>query len=72
MTRSSGTPLLAPGHEAEWAKINREEAAYERAGTRAMSPAERLRLGQELSQQAVALLAASIRAGHVPRRAFWS
>ena len=69
---SSRTPLLSPGHEAEWAQINREEAAYHRSSAMALSPAERLQVGQKLSQQAVALLAASIRAGHVPRRAFWS
>jgi hypothetical protein len=65
-------PLLAPGNEAEWAKINREEAEYHRRTTRALSPSQRIAQGQKLSQQAVALLAASIRAGHVPRRAFWS
>ncbi|HEY7831666.1 MAG TPA: hypothetical protein VIC06_13980 [Solirubrobacteraceae bacterium] len=71
-SRSHSTPLLSPGHEAEWARINSEEDAYERASTMALTPAERLQVGQKLSQQAVALLAASIRAGHVTRRAFWS
>jgi hypothetical protein len=70
--REPSTPLLSAGHEAEWAEINREEAEYHRARTRALTPAERLRVGQKLSQQAVSLLAASIRAGHVPRRALWS
>lgn len=69
---SPRTPLLSPGHEAEWAQINSEEAAHHRFSAMALSPAERLQVGQKLSQQAVALLAASIRAGHVPRRAFWS
>jgi mannose/cellobiose epimerase-like protein (N-acyl-D-glucosamine 2-epimerase family) len=72
MTANRRTPLLSPGHEAEWAQINREEAAQDRAYAAALSPAERLRVGQHLSQQAVALLAASIRAGHAPRRALWS
>jgi mannose/cellobiose epimerase-like protein (N-acyl-D-glucosamine 2-epimerase family) len=72
MTTPARTPLLSPGHEAEWAQINREEAEHHRASTRALSPAERLQVGQKLSQQAVSLLAASIRAGHVPRRALWS
>ena len=61
-------PLLSVGHQDEWAEINREEAEYHRARTKALSPAERLQVGQKLSQQAFSLLAASIRAGHVPRR----
>jgi mannose/cellobiose epimerase-like protein (N-acyl-D-glucosamine 2-epimerase family) len=64
--------LLEPGHEAEWAVINREEAEQMRAINMALTPAQRLDHGQKLSQQAVSLLAASIRAGHAPRRAFWS
>ncbi len=66
------TPLLSVGHEAEWAEINREEAEQLRASNMALTPAQRLEVGQRLSQQAVALLAASIRAGHAPRRALWS
>jgi hypothetical protein len=65
------TPPLSVGHEEEWAEINREEAEYHRATTRALTPSERLVVGQKLSKQAVSLLAASIRAGHVPRRALW-
>lgn len=65
-------PLLAPGNEAEWARINREEDEDRRSRARALTPAERIQSGQHLSQQAVSLLAASIRAGHAPRRAFWS
>jgi mannose/cellobiose epimerase-like protein (N-acyl-D-glucosamine 2-epimerase family) len=64
--------LLEPGHAAEWARINREKAEYHRASARALTPAERIEQGQELSQQAVSLLAASVKAGHVPRRALWS
>jgi len=66
------TPLLSVGHEEEWAVINREEAEYERRSNMAMTPAQRLEVGQKLSKQAVSLLAASIRAGHAPRRAYWS
>ncbi len=66
------TPLLSVGHEEEWAEINREEAEQLRASNMALTPAQRLEVGQKLSQQAVALLAASIRSGHVPRRALWS
>ena len=72
MSRRDRTPLLSVGHEDEWAKINREEAEQERAMDMALSPAQRIEQGQKLSQQAVALLAASIRAGHAPRRAYWS
>jgi mannose/cellobiose epimerase-like protein (N-acyl-D-glucosamine 2-epimerase family) len=66
------TPLMSPGHEAEWAVINREEAEQLRASNMALTPAQRLEQGQKLSQQAVSLLAASIRAGHAPRRTYWA
>jgi hypothetical protein len=65
-------PLLSVGHEDEWAQINREEAAQLRASNMALTPAQRLEVGQRLSQQAVSLLVASIKAGHAPRRALWS
>lgn len=71
MSRSART-LLEPGHEAEWATINREEAEQLRASNLALSPAQRLEQGQRLSQQAVSLLVASVKAGHVPRRALWT
>jgi mannose/cellobiose epimerase-like protein (N-acyl-D-glucosamine 2-epimerase family) len=64
--------LLEPGHEAEWAEINREEDEQRRRETRSLTMAQRIRLGEKLSQQAVLVLAGSIRAGNVPRRAFWS
>jgi hypothetical protein len=70
--RNRDTPLLSVGHEAEWAVINREEAEQMRAINMALTPVQRLEEGQKLSQQAVSLLAASIRAGHAPRRALWS
>lgn len=72
MSAHDGNPLLSPGHEAEWAVINREEAEQLRALNLALTPAQRVKQGQKLSQQAVSLLAASIRAGHAPARAFWS
>lgn len=72
MTPEPKTPLLSVGHEAEWAEINREEAEQLRASNMALSPAQRLEAGQRLSQQAVSLLAASIRAGHAPKRTYWS
>jgi mannose/cellobiose epimerase-like protein (N-acyl-D-glucosamine 2-epimerase family) len=64
--------LLEPGHEAEWAALNREKREYHQRTARAMTPSERIARGQQLSQQAVVLLAASIRAGHAPARAYWS
>lgn len=64
--------LLEPGHEAEWAEINEEKRKYQREEARALTPSERVAQGQKLSQQAVQLLASTIRRGHVPPRAFWS
>jgi len=72
MRNGKRTPLLSPGHEAEWTVINREEAEQMHAIDMALSPSQRVEQGQKLSQQAVELLAASIRAGHVPPRAYWS
>jgi hypothetical protein len=72
MAMSTDKPLLAPGNEAEWARINREEDSQRRAIARSLTPSQRIAHGQKLSQQAVSLLAASIRAGHAPRRALWS
>jgi len=66
------TPLLSVGNEAEWAIINREEKEQMHTLDMALTPIQRLEQGQKLSQQAVSLLAASIRAGHAPRRAYWS
>jgi mannose/cellobiose epimerase-like protein (N-acyl-D-glucosamine 2-epimerase family) len=71
MTKRPRT-LLEPGHEAEWAVLNREKREYHQRTARALTPSERIARGQKLSQQAVKLLASSIRAGHAPRRAFWS
>jgi hypothetical protein len=69
---SRTNPLLSPGNEAEWAQINHEETEQMRASNMALSPAQRLGQGQKLSQQAVSLLVASVKAGHAPRRALWS
>lgn len=65
-------PLLATGNEAEWAKINEEEAREEAEFAASLSMNERVTYGQRLSQQAVSLLVASVEAGHAPRRALWS
>jgi hypothetical protein len=72
MTVRDRSPFLSPGHEAQWEQINREEEEQERAISMALSPTQRVEQGQKLSQQAVSLLAASIRAGHAPARAYWS
>lgn len=72
MTARAPDPPLRAGYEAEWAELNREEDEQLRASNMALTPTQRLEVGQKLSQQAVALLAASIRAGHAPRRVFWS
>lgn len=65
-------PPLRAGYEPEWAQLNREEDEQLCARNMALTPVQRLKFGQKLSQQAVSLLAASIRAGHAPRRAYWS
>ncbi len=72
MATSRQKRLLAPGNEAEWARINQEEEEQRRASSMALTPAQRLAQGQRLSRQAVALLASSMKAGHAPRRALWS
>jgi hypothetical protein len=64
--------LLSPGHEAEWAEVNEEEARQEAEFAASLSMEERVRLGQQLSQQAFSLLVASVKAGHAPERALWS
>jgi mannose/cellobiose epimerase-like protein (N-acyl-D-glucosamine 2-epimerase family) len=64
--------LLEPGHEAEWAELNREKRELQQRAARALTPSQRVARGQKLSQQAVQLLASTIRRGHVPSRAFWS
>jgi hypothetical protein len=62
----SKTPLLSPGHEAEWAALNDEKR-------RALTPSpdtpvgELLRRGQHLSGQAAKLLQAVERANGRPR-----
>ena len=48
---------------------HREEAEQLRAANLALTPIQRLEQGQKLSQQAVSLLAASVKAGNAPKRA---
>jgi hypothetical protein len=64
--------LFEPGHEAEWARINEKEDRQEAEFAASLSMTERVAYGQKLSQQAVSLLVASVKTGHVPRRALWS
>ena len=72
MATRTDRPLLAAGNEAEWARINEEEARQEAEFAASLSMDERVTLGQQLSQQAVSVLVSSVKAGHVPRRALWS
>jgi hypothetical protein len=72
MIARAPNPPLGAGYEAEWAQVNREDAEQMRASSMALTPIQRLEVGQKLSQQAVSLLVASVKAGHVPRRALWS
>jgi mannose/cellobiose epimerase-like protein (N-acyl-D-glucosamine 2-epimerase family) len=72
MPSSPRRTLLEPGHEAEWNELNREKREYHHRKAQALTPSERVAVGQKLSQQAVELLASTIRGGHVPPRAFWS
>jgi len=74
MRKSASTrkTLLEPGHEVEWAEINSEKRKYQHEDAHRLTPSQRVAQGQKLSQQAVQLLASTIRRGHVPSRAFWS
>jgi hypothetical protein len=59
---------MAPGNEAEWAKINEEEARQEAEFAVSLSIAERLEFGQRLCDQAFDLFNAVRAAGHGPAR----
>jgi hypothetical protein len=72
MAARRSNPLMAPGNEAEWARINEEKAREEAEFAASLSMDERVTLGQKLSQQGVSLLVTSVKAGHVPRRALRS
>lgn len=72
MSRADATPLLSQDHEQQWAQINSEEAKQLDASNLALTPAQRLEVGQRLSEQAMELLVAGYRAGLVPERALWS
>jgi mannose/cellobiose epimerase-like protein (N-acyl-D-glucosamine 2-epimerase family) len=65
---SKSERLLEPGHEAEWAKINEEEARQEAEFAASLSMADRLEFGQRLCDQAFDLFNAVRAAGHGPIR----
>jgi hypothetical protein len=52
MATRTNKPLLAPGNEAEWAKINSEEERQEAEFAATLSIPERLEFGQRLCDQA--------------------
>lgn len=57
-------PLFASGSEAEWARINEEEAQQDVEFVTRLSIGERLELGQRLSDQAFELMNAFRSRGH--------
>lgn len=61
-------PLLAPGNEVEWARINAEEERQEAEFARKLSIPERLEFGQKLCDQAFSFYNAVHRSGHEHRR----
>ncbi len=67
-TRSRKKPLLAPGNEAEWTKINEEEEREEAEFAATLTIPERLEFGQKLCDQAFSLFNAVRASGHGPRR----
>jgi len=67
-SRGQSRPLFASGSQAEWAKINREEAAQDAAFAAKLSIPERLEVGQQLCDQAFGFLNAFRAAGHGPDR----
>jgi hypothetical protein len=68
MATRTDKPLLAPGNEAEWAKINAEEERQEAEFATSLTTSERLEFGQRLCDQAFSLFNAVRAAGHGPER----
>jgi len=61
-------PLLAVGNEAEWAKINEEEAREEAEFAATLTIPERLEFGQKLCDQAFDFYNAVRASGHGAQR----
>ena len=61
-------PLLASGNEAEWAKVNEEEAREEAEFAATLALPERLEFGQKLCDQAFDFYNAVRASGHGPQR----
>lgn len=60
-------PLLAPGNEAEWARINEEEERDAAEFALTLSVPERLEFGQKLCDQAFSFYNAVRVSGHGPK-----
>lgn len=61
-------PLLAPGNEEEWARINKEKLEEEAAFAASLSLPERIEFGQKLCDQAFSLFNSVRISGHGPPR----
>jgi hypothetical protein len=59
---------LEPGHEAEWAKINEEDAREEAEFAAKLTIPERLEFGQKQCDQAFDFFNAVRASGHGPKR----
>lgn len=68
MATRTNKPLLAPGNEAEWARINSEEARQEAEFAATLSIPERLEFGQRLCDQAFEFYNAVHAGADGPRR----
>jgi hypothetical protein len=68
MATRTNKPLLAPGNEAEWAKINSEEERQEAEFAATLSIPERLEFGQRLCDQAFEFYNAVHAGADGPRR----
>jgi hypothetical protein len=71
MTSRTPNPLLRVDDRVEWAEFNRATPQQRLAWSMGLTPSQRVEVGQRLSQEAFAPLAAAIRDGRVPRRVLW-
>jgi hypothetical protein len=60
---ASSSPLLRP-HDPRWEEINRQEREDHARDARAMTPAQRVELVQQLSDLGFEILNAARRSGH--------